>query len=367
MYHPERMASQKVRVGIIGTGFGASVQLPAFLGMKGVDVIGVASSDPARSADLAEKHTLRSFGSYDELIACDDVDLLSIATVPADQERCVRSALYCGKHVLCEKPFTLGSDAAKSLVQEANAAGVIHAVDFEFRELPAIAFFISRLMAGVTGRIRYGEFRWIVGSWADASRPFRWQCDESLGGGVLSALGVHLHNIAECMLGPLRTLQASAGIAITERTDEKGVKQPVTSYDHATIDCAAVHGTAVRMILSNVDPAGTGLGIMIRGENGVLVLESTSQTYGSGIRVREGKNLEEAMVLYEDPAPVPGIDPRIPPFRSLAERLITAIREGDRTFSPSFQDGVRAQIFLEAVRALVVASGTSVDMGKGSK
>ncbi len=361
------MASHKVRVGIIGTGFGASVQLPAFLGMKEVEVAGIASSDPKRSLELQKKYKLpMAFASYDELLECDEIDLVSIATAPAEHERLVKKALEMGRHILCEKPFTMSASAAKGLLKEANASHIIHATDFEFRELPALKFLVSRLMAGVTGRIVFGELRWVVGSWADAKRPWRWQCDKAQGGGVLTALGVHLFNTAESILGPLDKVQAVTGVTITERKDEEGKKKPVTSEDHATIDLTGKYGIPVRIVLSNVDPKGSGFGISIRGEKGVLLLESTSQEYGSGLRVREGASPDSAKIVYEDPKPEAGTDARIPPFQALARRLVAAIQEDDRTFGPSFQDGVRAQMFLEGVRASA-ETRTWVDMGKSSK
>ncbi len=357
------MASHKVRIGIIGTGFGASVQLPGFLGMKEVEVVGIASSDPKRSLELQKKYKLpMAFASYDELLECDEIDLVSIATAPAEHERLVKKALEMGRHILCEKPFTMSSSAAKGLLKVANASHIIHATDFEFRELPAIKFLVSRLMAGVTGRIVFGELKWIVGTWADPKRPWRWQCDKAQGGGVLTALGVHLYNVAESILGPLDKVQATTGITITERKDDNGKKKPVTSEDHATIELKGKYGIPVRMLLSNVDPKGTGLSITVRGEKGMLLLESTSQEYGSGLRVREGATPDSAKVVYEDPPPTPGIDARIPQFQALVARLITAIKEDDRTFGPSFQDGVRAQFFLEGVRASMEARSW-VDMG----
>ena len=111
------MASHKVRIGIIGTGFGASVQLPGFLGLNEAEVIGIASNDPKRSLELQKKYKLpKAFTSYDELLECDEIDLVSIATAPADHERLVKKALEMGRHILCEKPFTMSSRDRKSVV-----------------------------------------------------------------------------------------------------------------------------------------------------------------------------------------------------------------------------------------------------------
>lgn len=361
------MSGSKIRVGILGTGFGASVQLPAFIGLPDAEVIGIASHDPKRSKELQAKHNLpRAFTSFDDLIACDEIDLVSVVTAPLDHERLVRLAIASGKHVLCEKPFTMSSASAKALLKEANAMGIVHAVDFEFRELPALRFLLSRLMTGCTGRMQSAEFRWIVGTWANPERPWRWQCDHEQGGGVLTALGVHLFNSAEWMCGPLQKLRAQTDITITHRLDEQKVEKAVTSEDSASIDLIGTYNVPVHLELSNVDPKGDGLSIDIRGEKSSLFLRSSSQAYGSGLRVLEGADMTTAKEIYRDPVPLSEVDQRIPPFQALASRLLTAIRENDRTFSPSFQDGVRAQLFLEGVHASATTISW-VDMGKTSK
>lgn len=358
------MAPQKVRVGIIGTGFGADVQLPAFLGLKDAEVVAIASSDPKRSLALQKKFKLpMAFESYDALLECDEIDLVSIATAPMHHEHLVRKAIEMGKNILCEKPFTMSSNVAKNLLKEANAAHIIHATDFGFRDTPALQFFVSRLMAGVTGRIVFGELRWTTDTWSDPKRSWDWHCDRAQGGGVLGAFGVHLYNIAESILGSLSKIQAEAHIATPERKDDAGEMKPVTSENSATIDLQGQYGIPVRIAISNVDAEGTGFGISVRGEKGVLLLESVSQEYGSRMRVREGTSPAASKVVYEDPKPPAGVDGRIAQFQPLAARLLAAIQAGDRTFAPSFQDGVRAQMFLEAVRESA-DTRSSVNIGK---
>ncbi len=183
---------------------------------------------------------------------------------------------------------------------------------------------------------------------------------------MLTALGVHLFNTAEWMCGPLQKLRAQTDITITHRLDEQKTEKPVTSEDGASIDLIGTYNVPVHLEISNVDPKGDGLSIDIRGEKSSLFLRSSSQAYGSGLSVLEGADITTAKELYADPVPPQDLDQRIPPFQSLASRLLASIRDGDRSFSPSFQDGVRAQIFLESVHASAPTI-TWVDMGKTSK
>lgn len=345
------MSEAPVCIGIIGTGFGATVQLPGFLAIPEARVIGIVGRHPKRSEELQKKFALpRAFGSPEELIASPDIQLVSISSPSDTHETFTRLAIAAGKAVLCEKPFTQNAAQAESLYKEAEKAGIIHAVDFEFRELRAWQMLKARFDSGSIGKIQSAELQWLVGSWADPKRPWAWQAQKEMGGGILGALGVHLFDAAEWLVGPMSSLTAKAGTTIKERPDPVTRQmKPVTSEDHATVDMKTASGVPVRLALTNVDPKGTGMSILLTGEKGTLVLESTSKEYGRGLRVKE--TLEgESSVFYEAPNPPDGVDARIPPFQSLAARLIAAIQKGDRGFRPSFIEGVRSQWFLEGVR-----------------
>lgn len=345
------MNNMPVGIGIIGTGFGAYVQLPGFLGLPEAKVIGIVSRDPQKSADITKVHDLpRTFTSPQELIDCPDVQLVSIASPQSTHEEYVRAATAAGKHILCEKPFTLSAESGQKVLDEARAAGIVHAIDFEFRELPALRLLHETIMNGDIGKIESAHLSWRVGTWAKADRPWSWHCDESQGGGVLSALGVHLFDVAEWLAGPMKELEATIGTKITERPDATGAMKAVTSEDYADIAMKSEGDAPVTLSLSNVDAEGKGLTIEVVGSDATLVLVSNSQTYGTGLTLSEKRGSDRRLLLQEGTAPK-GTDPRVPPFQSLAKRLLAAIRNGDTDFRPSFEEGVRTQALREATLA----------------
>lgn len=315
------------------------MQLPGFLKVPGVTVVGIASKDPARSASLAAEHNLhQAFQSAEELIAHPNIDLVSIATPPLDHYRLTLMALKAGKHVLCEKPFTFHGAKAQELLDAAKTANVVHAVDFEFRELPALQLLHSELPS--IGSMQSASFEWNVGTWADPSRPWRWQCDASQGGGVMGALGVHLFDAAEWLCGPMQKLKGHLHTKITERPSDSGVK-PVTAEDTVSVDLQTDTGAPVTIHLSNVEAEGTGLTITLTGDKGTLTLRSLSQDYARGIQV----SLNDKVLLTDEPTD--SGDARIRPFRVFATRLIKAI-ESKAAFEPSFAQGLRTDLIYEA-------------------
>lgn len=346
------MNHRPVGIGIIGTGFGATVQLPGFLGLPGARVVGIVGRDAEESRKLCETHSLpRSFATAEELCACEDVDLVSVTVPPFAQEPLVRRAIAAKKAVLCEKPFTMNAVTARSLLNEATRANIFHAVDFEFRDLPSWQVLKAEIDRGTIGKITHTEFRWMVGSWADPLRPWHWQCDAAMGGGIISTLGTHLFDAAEWFLGPMKTVRGNGTIAIKERPDPVTKKpRPVTAEDCAEIALKGADGVRVSIFLSNVEKRPTGLTMEFCGERGVLRLESDVPQYGRGHRVLLTIGSESKVLLEPENIPE-SIDARIPLFQKFAARLVRAVSLRDSAFHPSFVEGVRSQVLRDAAVA----------------
>ncbi|MFA5799507.1 MAG: Gfo/Idh/MocA family oxidoreductase, partial [Candidatus Peribacteraceae bacterium] len=91
------MPKTSLGIGIIGAGFGASVQLPGFLGLPEARVIGIASKDGKKTEELSKKFNLpKKFSSPDELIACGEIDLVSVAVPPFAQQELILKAIKAG-------------------------------------------------------------------------------------------------------------------------------------------------------------------------------------------------------------------------------------------------------------------------------
>src|SRR5437016_2327030 len=124
------------RVGIIGTGWGARVQVPAFR-EAGLEVVAIAGHNPERTRRAADEHQIAPFDDWRALIAS-NVDLVTIVTPPSEHLQMARAALDAGKHVLCEKPTALNVAEAEQLVAAArDHPDQISLIDHELRFLPS--------------------------------------------------------------------------------------------------------------------------------------------------------------------------------------------------------------------------------------
>ncbi|HEX8325813.1 MAG TPA: aldo/keto reductase [Tepidisphaeraceae bacterium] len=115
----------KIRWGLLGTGAIARC-LAENLPQSRTGVLSAVGSRTAESAQkFADKHNIpRVHGSYDALLADPEVDAVYISTPHPMHAEWTIKAVRAGKHVLCEKPFTLNHAEALAVIDAAAAAGV---------------------------------------------------------------------------------------------------------------------------------------------------------------------------------------------------------------------------------------------------
>jgi predicted dehydrogenase len=129
--------------------------------------------------------------------------------------------------------------------------------------------------------------------------------------------------------------------------------RPVTSEDCCDLLLELHDGTPVTVVISTVAPFGKGHWIELHGEKKSLTIGSGAlRDYGKGFGVWEG--MSSSTSTREIPLPAElefereYSDGRVAPFARLAQRFIDVIARKEGDAGPSFQDGVRAQVLLDA-------------------
>lgn len=145
-----------IRIGVLGAARIAPTALvkPARQ-VDGVQVVAVAARDPERARAFAARHGIdRVFGSYDDLIASDEVDAVYNPLPNGLHAEWTTRALEYGKHVLCEKPFTANAAEARFVADAAEASGLTVMEAFHYRYHPLA----ERMRAIVHGESELGDF-----------------------------------------------------------------------------------------------------------------------------------------------------------------------------------------------------------------
>ena len=113
------------RFGILGAGNIANYFCSGVRLVEGAEVLAVASKSPDRAAAFAGKNGIpHTCGSYDALLARDDIDAVYIATTHNFHMELIRLALNAGKHVLCEKAMVLTEADAREAFALAKEKGL---------------------------------------------------------------------------------------------------------------------------------------------------------------------------------------------------------------------------------------------------
>lgn len=334
------------KVGIIGTGWGARTQVPAFR-MAGLTVVGIAGRDAERTRRLGGQLGVEPFDDWRGLIARPDVDLVTIVTPPAEHLEMALAALEAGKHVLSEKPTALNAEEAGKMAEAARARpGQFALIDHELRFLPS--WLLAREGRGEIGQVRSAEVRYASPSRGDPARAWTWWSDVAQGGGVWGAAGSHFVDALRYLVGEIHEVQAVLWTFIAERPSDGGTKF-VTSDDFAAVHARLegdVLGTMVFSVVAGLDEETT---LTLHGERGAIRLAGedllVAKTGGEWKTRHRGTPLD-----------VPG-NSSGGPFGSgtvyLGRALAAALNGGDReALSPAatFEDGLAQQRVLDAGR-----------------
>jgi len=339
-----------LRVAVIGTGFGARVQIPGFLSMAEVTIVALCGRRESKTKATAAEFGVKAvYTDYEQMLVDVNPDLVSITSPPNLHNRMAVAAFQVGAHVLCEKPLAMNSAEVKEMIAVAEHYNRVNVVDFEFRYLPARYYQRVLVDYGYVGEPLLLEgtlhvpWRW------DSHQPWTWWSDKDQGGGMLGAIGSHMIDAFRWLSGrEVRAVTATLNTptAFRERTLPDGsAKRPQTSDEQATLILEMDGGLHGVISLSAV-AAGEVNRLAIHGTEGALVVDNHVQLWG---RQRDGDlRLIPVPVEYEPLPWIPDENLLLGPFVKLAGLTVDQIHESALLPPPTFADGLAVQRVLDA-------------------
>lgn len=144
-----------MNIGIIGAGNIAGTMASTIGPMPDATCYAVASRGLAKSRAFAEKYGFqKAYGSYEELVSDPEVEIVYIATPHSHHFEHARLCIEHGKHVLCEKAFTMNTAQAEALFALAEEKGVLITEAIWTRYMPSRQIINDLLSQGVIGEVR---------------------------------------------------------------------------------------------------------------------------------------------------------------------------------------------------------------------
>lgn len=186
-----------MKLGILGAGGIASTMAKTVAGMKDVEAYAVAARDLERARVFAQKYEVKkAYGSYEEMLADDEVELVYIATPHSHHYLHAKMCLEAGKNVLCEKAFTVNAEQAQKLFDLAKEKKLLITEAIWTRYMPSRKMINDIIESGVIGEVTAvtANLSYTVSHVERIRKP-------ELAGGALLDVGVYPINFASMVLG----------------------------------------------------------------------------------------------------------------------------------------------------------------------
>ena len=270
----------KLNIAIAGTGFGASVHLPALRDSEYLNAYSFFHHKESKKEEIETKYGLKCFCDWDKLISNNNIDGIIIATPPESRFELAKEALKNKKHLLLEKPVAITSEEIEELQRMALKDNLSVCVDFEYRVVPHFLQAKEIIDQNKLGNIFLIKLDWIMSSRSNPEREWNWYSLSDKGGGVVGALGTHAFDILHWLFGDLKKVSAQISTSITKRPKSNKIFD-VTSEDIclANIEIENYLGASLpcQVSLSSVSKNGSGFNLEIYGSDGSLFLKSDNQ------------------------------------------------------------------------------------------
>lgn len=349
------MKRSPVGIGIIGTGFARTTQIPGFRDCMGARVVSIASRNRERAEAVAKEFGIENVASdWQELVAHKDVDLVSVVTPPSTHMEITLAALEQRKAVLCEKPMALNAGEAARMVEAAKAAGVLALIDHELRFLNSRRMMRGMLQTGAIGTVRHCNYVFRSDYRSIADRAWDWWSDETMGGGALGAIGSHVIDSFRWMLSAEVTrVLGMLTTHIKQRPDKVGGMREVTTDDEAKLLFKLSGGTDAEITgaasISVVEQGKYENRLEVYGTKAALMVEETGELWlsptGSGAWRPVPVGQDHMAQGMREGSWSRG-------FTAFAVAICEALRAGKAEVkdAATFEDGHRVQLVLDAAR-----------------
>lgn len=346
----------KVSIGIIGTGFARSVQIPAFLQCENARVVSVASGNLENARSTSAHFGVGHYtDDWRETVRHDEVDLVCITTPPVLHREMTLSALEHKKHILCEKPMAMNLAEAIEMAAAADAAGVLSLIDHELRFQHGRQTAFAILRRGEIGKIRHARYHFQAPHRGDPNRQWDWWSDKEQGGGALGAINSHIIDSFHWLLGTrIASVFCQLHTVIKERRDSSGMVRQVTSDDEANMLLRFADGEltedATGMVSVSMTAGPTYQNrLEIFGTDGALRIDPRGELFVAKTGNEGWDQIEvdlgEPIVGVPDTGFARG-------FKAFAPKIIEAVSRRENTVenAATLADGVQVQMVLDAAR-----------------
>lgn len=309
------------------------------------------------------------------LVARDDVDLVDVGAPSDVHKEIVLAAAAAGKDILCEKPLALTARDAAEMMEAVERAGVVAMVGFNYRFVPAIQLARRLIQEGRLGQIYHVRFRYLQDWITDPNFPLVWRLrKEVAGAGALGDIASHSVDLARFLVGEIEQVVGTQETFIRQRpvlaratgaglTAEAGAEMGDVTVDDAALFLARFAGGALGSFEATRLAAGhkNGHTFEINGSLGSIRFNMERMTELEFYDRTEPEGMQGFRTIVVGHGSHPYGQAWWPPGHNIGygESFVHEVYElmkgvaARQSPPPTFLDGLRCQLVLEAVEESV--------------
>lgn len=248
-----------MKIGILGAGGIAATLAETMIKMPEVECYGVASRSLEKAETFTKEHGFAyAFGSYEEMLADKEIELVYIATPHSHHYQHMKMCLEAGKHVLCEKSFTVSARQTEEIFRLAEQKKLLVTEAIWTRYMPSRKLIDDLLAEKVVGEVKKltANLSYPISNKERIVKP-------ELAGGALLDVGIYPLNFAYMHFGDdVSSIQSAAQLTDAGVDGENGMlllyrdgrMAVLNSGIHGKSDRQGVfYGTEGCMIVENIN------------------------------------------------------------------------------------------------------------------
>jgi predicted dehydrogenase len=176
--------------------------------------------DEAAGREAAERFSCEYVKDYDEFLARNDVDAVSVCTSTNLHKEIIIKAAQAGKHIFTEKVLCFTEKEALDVAQEVKKSGVKFCISFPWRSRSDFQWVKSAVDSGLIGEVNYCRMRNAHNGASSGWLPATFYDRETCGGGAMMDLGAHSMYLLNWIMGePVKAASAFTNVMVQSVED----------------------------------------------------------------------------------------------------------------------------------------------------
>ena len=284
---------KKYGFGIIGCGIISKWHADAIMSIEDAVLIGATDNKKENADEFAKNYSCKFFSSIDEMLACDEIDIVCICTPSGLHAPMAIKVANSGKHFVLEKPMAITKEQLKDIIDACEKNGAKGAVVSQLRFTQAVQTVKKAIENGELGDIVvadvYMKYFRSAEYYKSAGWRGTWEMD---GGGALMNQGIHGIDMLLYLAGPAKSVMGMCR-TLARDIEVEDTANILVQFESGAI--GVIQGT------TSVDP-GYPMRIEISGTRGTVVIDDGNITRWDvdGKKLEEDKNKQDSKIETTD-------------------------------------------------------------------